>query len=359
MVANILYFFQKMFIFGRLKQLGFNPTLFMLKKTIKMRIANPIYDVVFKYLMKHNQSAKLLLSAILGREISSLQLRPTEHEVTVGNNITVLRIDFSATIKDKNGNKELVTIELQKAKLASDIMRFRTYLGEQYRNKNNFYKETAKGRGHKKGKRIKKALPIVSIYFLGYKLNSISAPVVHVNRKYYDVAIGKEIVEREDFIESLTHDSYVIQIPYLTGNRRTELEHLLSVFDQSQQIKNGHILEIDEQQIPAKYQSVVRKLLEAGADEKVRETMQIEDEILEELQENERIIAEQNKELEEKNKIIEQKDKTIEENQKAIEQKDKTIGQNQKAIEEKDKLIETMLKELEALKKSRSDNKTD
>ena len=34
-----------------------------------MQIANPIYDVVFKYLMDDNQIAKLMLSAIIGEEI--------------------------------------------------------------------------------------------------------------------------------------------------------------------------------------------------------------------------------------------------------------------------------------------------
>ncbi|MEZ4988613.1 MAG: hypothetical protein R2795_26935 [Saprospiraceae bacterium] len=36
-----------------------------------MEIANPIYDVVFKYLMEDNRVAKLFLSAITGLEIVS------------------------------------------------------------------------------------------------------------------------------------------------------------------------------------------------------------------------------------------------------------------------------------------------
>ncbi|CAK0743525.1 hypothetical protein CCP4SC76_1380005 [Gammaproteobacteria bacterium] len=41
-----------------------------------MRIANPIYDVVFKYLMEDNALAKLLLSTILQTEITELVFRP-------------------------------------------------------------------------------------------------------------------------------------------------------------------------------------------------------------------------------------------------------------------------------------------
>ena len=51
--------------------------------------------------------------------------------------------------------------------------------------------------------------------------------MIKVNRNYTDLATGERLTEKEDFIESLTHDSYVIQIPALTGKRRNELEKLL------------------------------------------------------------------------------------------------------------------------------------
>lgn len=97
-----------------------------------VQIANPIYDSVFKYLMNDEKVAKLLLSAIIGREVVELEFRPTEHHFPFREVLTVLRMDFQARIIDENGNQELVLIELQKAKLASDIMRFRKYLGAQY-----------------------------------------------------------------------------------------------------------------------------------------------------------------------------------------------------------------------------------
>ena len=43
-----------------------------------MRIANPIYDVVFEYLLDDEKVARLVLSALLGREVLDLQFRPTE-----------------------------------------------------------------------------------------------------------------------------------------------------------------------------------------------------------------------------------------------------------------------------------------
>ena len=41
-----------------------------------MQIANPIYDVVFKYLMEDAKVAKLLISSIIGEEIEELDFRP-------------------------------------------------------------------------------------------------------------------------------------------------------------------------------------------------------------------------------------------------------------------------------------------
>ena len=64
------------------------------------------------------------------------------------------------------------------------------------------------------------ALPIISLYFLGHKLDNTDAPVVKVNRQYIDLADNSELSIREEFIESLTHDSYIIQIPQLKKKRR-------------------------------------------------------------------------------------------------------------------------------------------
>ena len=49
-----------------------------------VQIANPIYDVVFKYLMRDEKLARLLLSAIIGEEVISLDFRPTEHHFPRG-----------------------------------------------------------------------------------------------------------------------------------------------------------------------------------------------------------------------------------------------------------------------------------
>lgn len=255
-----------------------------------MLIANPIYDVVFKYLMEDAKVAKLLIGSIIDAEVLELEFRPksfTAHvpdpEDTIRPLFTIYHLDFSAKIKTP-AEEKLVIIEVQKAKLATDILRFRQYLGKQYSDKKNVYKVTQEG-----GTTKTMALPIISIYFLGHNLDNIhDIPVIHVNRKYLDVFSQTEITQKDDFIESLSHDSYVISIQDLKTRRRNELEILLSVFDQSNQTEDQHILNVREEDFPEQHRPLIRRLQKAVEVPEIRDNMEAEDTYLEELENQER-----------------------------------------------------------------------
>ncbi len=178
-----------------------------------MIIANPIYDSFFKYLMEDNRVARLVISTIIGEEIVELEIRPQERSALLSDlPVTVYRIDFAARIRMATGEMKNVLIEIQKAKYLDDIMRFRKYLGEEYMKP-----ETIAGpKGHRSV-----ALPIIAIYILGFELDNIQEQAVRVNRSYYDAITGEEIRVKNDFIERLTHDGYVIQIPRLKPGRRS------------------------------------------------------------------------------------------------------------------------------------------
>jgi len=134
-------------------------------------------------------------------------------------------------------------------------MRFRRYLGQQYSNETYMQRITL-------GKRCRKiGMPIISIYFLGHKLDHTTVGAIAVKRNYHNLITGELIATKESFIESLTHDSYVIQIPYLSDKRRNDLEILLGVFDQSNKVDHEHhILNVDENDFPPKYRPIIRKL---------------------------------------------------------------------------------------------------
>jgi hypothetical protein len=303
-----------------------------------VQIANPIYDVVFKYLMEDEKSAEILISSIIDEEIISLELSPQEKTYQLDKPpLTVYRLDFSAKIKTDTGYKKIV-IEIQKAKFATDIMRFRRYLGEQYKDKANTYKI-------ENNRKKRQAIPIVTIYFLGYSLDHINAPIIKIARNYYDKTTGKKIHVKEDFIESLTHDSYIIQIPHLNDTVQTETEKLLSVFNQKFITSDEHILSIDELDYPKAYRFIIRRLQRAVAEKEVRDKMEIEDDYLEELQDKERII-------DEKNKVINDNKKALTEKDRVLTEKDRVLTEKDIALDEKNKIIDELKKELSRQKKS-------
>jgi hypothetical protein len=214
-------------------------------------------------------------------------------------------------------------------------MRFRKYLGSEYSNPQN----TIKGPDG-----TVKALPIHSIYFLGHKLEHITSPVIRVKRVYED-AEKKPLRGREEFIESLTHDSVIVQIPFLKKKRQNDIEALLSVFCQDGvTLQNKQMLDVDDSRYPEKYQPVIRRLMKAAAEARVRNVMEIEDDFLSEAEQNERDILEVKQELEEKNKALKEKGKALEESKKTLEEKDKALGEKDKALEEKDRLINELKK---------------
>jgi methyl-accepting chemotaxis protein len=303
-----------------------------------MLIANPIYDVVFKYMMGDLKVAKTFVSAIIGEEVEELDFCPQELATKYkDDSLTVIRMDFLARIKIADGYKAVV-IELQKALLSSDIKRFRRYLGGQYQSKDNIYTD------EKKNEHIR---PIYCIFFLGHALGNIKAPVLTVTNQVKDRATGEELQLRHDFIDCLHHKSWIVQISKLKEHRRDDLEKLLSIFDQnnitdiSTTLNNhtNHILNVNEDDFPEAFKHIIRRLKQAAESKEVAEQMAAEDELISDFQNLERQIAALGETIEEKTKTIEEKTKTIEENTKALEE-------NAKALEEKDKIIEELRRKM-------------
>lgn len=297
-----------------------------------MIIANPIYDVVFKYLLEDVEIARELLSTILGEEIQSLELKPQETATEKsGGGISILRFDFKAIIKNKSGELHKVLIELQKAKKAFDVMRFRRYLGDNYRKEEDVIND--------KGESEKRPLPIISIYFLGFPLDNIHAGVVKINREYRDV-VTQEILEiKEDFVELLPHDSYLIQARKLPRKARTKLERILQVFSPIYQTTNDqHQLDFQGDTNDPLIKKMLDRLGRAIASEEIRDNMDLEDEL-------DRIFDREMKKLAaEKDEIIAEKDQLL------IEEKKRAEIEKKRAEDEIQKNLE-LQRQIEELKK--------
>ena len=304
-------------------------------------IANPIYDSVFKFLMEDERAAKVLLSALLKQEVRDLKMRRNEYTNLSQTRISLFRIDFSARIKNAAGEEQLVLIELQKTWLMTETLRFRQYLGTHYLDAANVSRE-GDGKGY--------GLPIISIYILGHKLGDLAEPVVYVRRRYLDYE-SQEIEQGvpDPFIESLTHDSIIVQIPYLQGRARNHLERLLSVFDQEcRMVGDEHYLQINDEGMDAEGRLLVNRLVMAAASPEVRREMQVEDEILLEIESRDTALMMKDQEIEQKTQEIEQKTQEIEQKIQEIEQKTQEIEQKTQEIEQKDSMLRAMVKNLSA-----------
>ena len=100
-------------------------------------VVNPIYDCVFKFLMEDERIAKTLLSALLKKEVVSVEVRRHEHTNITRNDISMFRIDFAARVKDEEGKEKLMLVELQKTWVETETLRFRQYLAVQYNSQEN------------------------------------------------------------------------------------------------------------------------------------------------------------------------------------------------------------------------------
>ncbi len=303
-----------------------------------MKIANAIYDIVFKYLMEDERVAKLLLSALLKMEVESLEFQPQEYiSDSKTSTLLIFRIDFKAKIKLPSGESKVVLIELQKAKFPSDILRFRRYLGEQYALEHNIIEV------EKDGKKEKEALPIITIYFLGYPLQKYpDTTIIRVKRQYFDDTTDEELVDGKDpFIEALTHDSIIVQIGAIRNKKhRSKIEKVLSIFEPG----TNHVIEINEADYPEEYKPVIRRLIMAYTDEQVRKTMKVEDEVLKDLTNAKRKAEEAEQRAEQAEFIAEQERQKAEQERQKAEQAQKRVIESARMMKQAGISVEQIVK---------------
>lgn len=330
----------------------------------KITIANPMYDVIFKYLLEDLNIAKGLIARIIECEIETIEVHSQEtmQETDLAQlpGIRLLRLDFKAVIwvkkesetpkKEVEYERKKVLIELQKSKELMDILRFRKYLAENYAKADTIVNSI--------GKNETEILPIITIYFLGFKLDNIAIPVLKVAKKYENVLEHKEVYlsKKEGFVDLLTHESYMIQVQRLEEYLRTPLENILLVFSQKYTLKGDeHRLEVEENANDDLVEEAQRRLARAAGDEGLRKKMDIEDEmertILSKFRAFEEQLAEANQKTEtEKQRAESEKQRAESEKQRAESEKQRAESEKQRADdkEEKLRLSEQKALELEA-----------
>ena len=285
-----------------------------------VNIANPIYDSVFKYLMEDERIARTLISALLKKEVLDVDMRRNEYTNGSRDNISMFRIDFGARVKEDDGSTKLILIELQKTWLETETLRFRQYLGAQYANPENILKDCEnEGSG----------IPMVAVYLLGHKVGDIEEPVLYVSHKAFDYdgnRVSKGIPD--PFVESLTHDSIIVQIPRLRGHVNNRLDEVLSFFDQSMKNKYNHqVLLIDENKYDGdtEMMHILHRLLTAASDTKLRQDMNVEDEFFSAIENRDTEIMLRDKKIALQGETIASQGETIASQGETIASQNKTI----------------------------------
>ena len=272
-----------------------------------------------------------------------VQIRRNEYTNGYRDNISMFRIDFGARIREDDGTLRLILIELQKTWLETETLRFRQYLGAQYANPENMVREEM---------RPPYGIPMVAVYILGHRVGHINVPVLYVNHKPYDYE-GNEVTEGlpDPFVDSLVHDSIIVQIPLLHGQINNRLEKVLSVFDQTNKEKdNRQLVELDDAnyQDDADMQYILHRLLMASSDAQLRQAMNDEDIYIQPLEDRDTAIMSRDKVIKEKDQqILQQNQQLSEQNQQLSEQSQQLSLKDQQLDRVREKLRQQGLSENE------------
>lgn len=294
--------------------------------------------------MENEKVAKFFIGTLLGDNIETIEVKPQEYnydgEIDINDatvraalekrvmerlSIRVYRLDFVATIKTESGEIKKVLIEIQKANNEIDLMRFRNYLAEQYKREDTI-----------NNKRV--ILPITTIYILGFNLPEIDTPCLKVERNYRDLINQKEILNKSDFVEKLSHDSYVVQIDRITGRYQTRLDKLLSVFEQTNFVENSKIIKEFNHETDVEEMRIMTDILHhSGTNPSEKKKIENEQEAIRTI-----------------NAFFEtERENFIQ----ALSEKDQALSEKDQALSEKDQAMEQMKKEMEELKRQLANSK--
>jgi hypothetical protein len=287
-------------------------------------IPNPIYDVVFRYLMEDPESAMIVLSTLINEKITKLYLEPlthTEKQPPIAklqdpfshDDLRLFHLDFTATVELPDGSEELIMIELQKATEPGDIFRFKRYISKNFQKK---HEKEIINLEDTSVKKVTRPIRLIPIFILNFRIeNEINDLLIRTNRIKAGVFKNKNLEKHNEFIDNLSYDIWVVQLPNLSNILESEYENdeykkklfaLLKLFDQKSKVKNNeHRLRLIRRFFPGFLERVIRRLQSADANNPdLEEQLYAEDEILKVLIDNANRITSLNEQIDKKDRII-------------------------------------------------------
>ena len=175
------------------------------------------------------------------------------------------------------------------------------------------------------------AVPMIAVYLLGHRVGNINKDVVYVSHNAYDY--DGRVVEngmKDPFINSLVHDSIIVQIPLLHGKINNRLDKVLSVFDQSQRdSRNQQIvcLDVNDYEDDTEMMYILRRLSLATMNAEVRQEMNDEDEFYSVIEARDTQVMKLNEMLSEKNAQLSEKAAQLSEKNAQLSEKDAQLSE--------------------------------
>jgi len=174
----------------------------------------------------------------------------------------------------------------------------------------------------------------------------VPSGIIKVKREYVDAVTEEILGVKEDFVELLTHDSYMIQLGRLPLESRGKLDRVMQIFSPMYQNKlNKHQVDFQGDIHDPLVRKMVERLGRAIASDEYRDKMDVEDEI-------DRIFE---RELGKKDVVIAQKDKLLDKTVKRFEKSKKQVLRAKKEVESVKKQVENANKRTEVEIKKRED----
>ena len=295
-------------------------------------IPNPIYDVVFRYLMEDPDSAMIVVSTLINENIIKLQLEPITHsekkekslmtalqDPKTKDDLRLFHLDFTATILLPDGTEELIMIELMKTNKPVNVFQFKRVICCNFKKK---FEVEITDFDSQSIRTVNRSIRLVTIFILNQRIeNEINDLLIKTKRVKEGFFKNKALQLPNEFIDNLSYDMLVVQLPnleninkedYCEDEYKNKLFALLKLFDQKSRVRdNEHRLRLIRKFFPGFLDRVIRRLQSADIDNPyLEEKMFNEDEYLRALIDRDNKISYFREELE---KTAEQLGKTFEE----------------------------------------------
>ncbi len=251
-------------------------------KPLCMKLLNPLFDTVFKYLMEDIEVAKSIIQAVIKQEVLELSPSPLDStDISIKLKYAQLemqRQDYVAIIKTANPvtgapEVEKVVIEVQKSPFIPEIGRFRNYLADKYRRKSVY---------HLDGEQKEYYLPIKTIYLVEEIFNPALPAVLGRRGQYFDELENTLYLGgRDKVVELFSHDAWFIQTELLPPEFKDELMYVLSVFAPSfRTSKTDRYIDVPDNDLLVKKHKIlermIRRLEAATKDKEVNTAVDLE-----------------------------------------------------------------------------------